>query len=130
MKKKRQKQEVRTANSPRINGTTGAITKGLPSIEETEAYIREHGLKVINPLSDFGFKRLLANLHRVVYVAINVGEGGYAGAGLSINSHIFVLCGEILLLSVRYTNAKVAAIPITATARRHKTFFMGSFLCL
>ena len=61
---------------PRINGTTDAITKSLPSIEETEAYIREHGLKVINPLSDFGFKRLLANLHRVVYVAINVGEGG------------------------------------------------------
>ena len=60
MKKKRQRQEGRAANSPRTNGTTGAITKGLPSIEETEAYIREHGLKVINPLSDFGFKRLLA----------------------------------------------------------------------
>ena len=60
MKKKRQRQEGRAANSPRTNGTTDAITKGLPSIEETEAYIREHGLKVINPLSDFGFKRLLA----------------------------------------------------------------------
>ena len=60
MKKKRQRQEGRAANSPRTNGTTGAVTKGLPSIEETEAYIREHGLKVINPLSDFGFKRLLA----------------------------------------------------------------------
>lgn len=60
MKKKRQRQEGRAANSPRTNGTTDAITKSLPSIEETEAYIREHGLKVINPLSDFGFKRLLA----------------------------------------------------------------------
>ncbi len=49
-----------SANLPRTNGTTGTVTKGLPSIEETEAYIREHGLKVINPLSDFGFKRLLA----------------------------------------------------------------------
>ena len=45
---------------PRINGTTSTITRGLPSIEETEAYIREHDLKIINPLSDFGFKRLLA----------------------------------------------------------------------
>ena len=60
MKKNRKRQEVRTANLSRTNGTTGAVTKGLPSIEETEAYIKEHGLKVINPLSDFGFKRLLA----------------------------------------------------------------------
>ena len=60
MKRKKQKQEARAANLPRTKGTTGTVTRGLPSIEETEAYIREHGLKVINPLSDFGFKRLLA----------------------------------------------------------------------
>ena len=60
MKKNRKRQEVRAANQPRTNGTTVTVTKGLPSIEETEAYIKEHGLKVINPLSDFGFKRLLA----------------------------------------------------------------------
>ena len=35
--------------------------KGLPSLKETEAYIKEHNLKVIDPLSDFGFKRLLAS---------------------------------------------------------------------
>lgn len=33
---------------------------GLPTLRETEAYIREHHLEVMNPLSDFGFKRLLA----------------------------------------------------------------------
>ena len=60
MKRRKQKQEVRAANLLRTNGTTSILTKGLPSIEETEAYIREHGLKIINPLSDFGFKRLLA----------------------------------------------------------------------
>ena len=60
MKKNRKRQDVRAANQPRTKGTTGTVTKGLPSIEETEAYIKEHGLKVINPLSDFGFKRLLA----------------------------------------------------------------------
>ena len=60
MKRRKQKQEGRAANLLRTNGTTSILTKGLPSIEETEAYIREHGLKIINPLSDFGFKRLLA----------------------------------------------------------------------
>jgi len=35
--------------------------KGLPSLKEAEEYIKAHNLKVINPLSDFGFKRLLAS---------------------------------------------------------------------
>ena len=60
MKRRKQKQEVRAANLLHTNGKTGTVTKGLPSIEETESYIREHNLKIINPLSDFGFKRLLA----------------------------------------------------------------------
>ena len=35
--------------------------RNLPSLKETEEYIRRHNLKVIDPLSDFGFKRLLAS---------------------------------------------------------------------
>ena len=35
--------------------------RALPTLQETEDYIREHNLEVINPLSDFGFKRLLAS---------------------------------------------------------------------
>ncbi|MBR0077936.1 MAG: hypothetical protein IJP72_06020, partial [Bacteroidales bacterium] len=45
---------------PHVEVSETSPDKELPSIEETEAYIREHGLKIINPLSDFGFKRLPA----------------------------------------------------------------------
>ena len=54
---KRQKpQKTKTFTSE-----TGKKDNGrLPSLKETEKYIREHKLEVMNPLSDFGFKRLLA----------------------------------------------------------------------
>ena len=59
-KKKSKKQNAAQVRLPYADVSETSPDKRLPSIEETEAYIREHGLKVINPLSDFGFKRLLA----------------------------------------------------------------------
>lgn len=59
-RKHKNKRNDPQAIQPHLYGPEAAPARALPSIEETEAYIREHGLKVINPLSDFGFKRLLA----------------------------------------------------------------------
>ncbi len=57
---RKQKRKQRSTPLQQIKNNNGK-TKGLPTLQETEDYIREHNLEVINPLSDFGFKRLLAS---------------------------------------------------------------------
>ena len=64
MSKKARRQKARKNQKAKLQQLTRATKenkKGLPSLKETEAYIREHNLKVVDPLSDFGFKRLLAS---------------------------------------------------------------------
>jgi predicted transposase/invertase (TIGR01784 family) len=64
MSKKARRQKAKKMQKAKLQQTEKATKenkKGLPSLRETEAYIKEHNLKVIDPLSDFGFKRLLAS---------------------------------------------------------------------
>ena len=58
-KPKRQKKQKTKQFNP--SATKKGNKRKLPSLSETEAYIKEHGLKVMDPLSDYGFKRLLAS---------------------------------------------------------------------
>ena len=60
MKKKKRRQKKLAAAQRQIE-SKNRERKGLPSLKETEAYIKEHNLEVMDPLSDFGFKRLLAS---------------------------------------------------------------------
>jgi len=57
-KQKKRKQKKLAAAQQQIESKN---RKGLPSLKDTEAYIKEHNLTVMDPLSDFGFKRLLAS---------------------------------------------------------------------
>ena len=56
--KRQKKQKTKQFNPP---ATKKGNKSKLPSLRETEDYIREHGLTVMDPLSDYGFKRLLAS---------------------------------------------------------------------
>ena len=58
-KSKRQKKQKTKQFKPSV--TEQGNKRRLPSLSETEAYIKEHNLKIMDPLSDFGFKRLLAS---------------------------------------------------------------------
>ena len=69
---RRQRRKQRTTPQQPIESKKSK-RRGLPSLQETEDYIREHNLEVINPLSDFGFKRLLASeRNRLLYMFTNV----------------------------------------------------------
>ena len=59
-KRSKGQKNQRTKSQKQNKNAKGNIRK-LPSLQETEAYIKEHNLTVMNPLSDFGFKRLLAS---------------------------------------------------------------------
>ena len=59
MKKQKRRRQKKLASAQRQ--IESKHRKGLPSLKETEAYIKEHNLEVMDPLSDFGFKRLLAS---------------------------------------------------------------------
>ena len=61
MSKRSKGQKNQRIKPQKQNKNTRGNTRKLPSIKETEAYIKEHNLTVMNPLSDFGFKRLLAS---------------------------------------------------------------------
>ena len=60
-KKARRQKEKKTKQSQLTTGTKKGSKRKLPSLKETEAYIKAHNLKVLDPLSDYGFKRLLAS---------------------------------------------------------------------
>ena len=61
MSKRSKGQKNQRTKPQKQNKNTKGNTRKLPSIKETEAYIKEHNLKVMDPLSDYGFKRLLAS---------------------------------------------------------------------
>ena len=61
MSKRRKRQKSQKTKWSQHSATEKGNRRRLPSLQETEAYIKEHNLKVMNPLSDFGFKRLLAS---------------------------------------------------------------------
>ena len=61
MSKRSKGQKNQRIKPQKQNKNTRGNTRKLPSIKETEAYIKEHNLKVMDPLSDYGFKRLLAS---------------------------------------------------------------------
>ena len=61
MSKRSKGQKNQRTKPQKQNKNTRGNTRKLPSIKETEAYIKEHNLKVMDPLSDYGFKRLLAS---------------------------------------------------------------------
>ena len=61
MAKQTRKQKNLGAKSQQQKKTPRDTRRKRPTLKETEAYIKEHNLKVIDPLSDFGFKRLLAS---------------------------------------------------------------------
>ena len=61
MAKKARRQKLKKAKLQQSAKATNESKKGLPSLKETEEYIKKYNLEVINPLSDFGFKRLLAS---------------------------------------------------------------------
>lgn len=64
MSKKARRQKAKKTQNAKLQQSAKATKeskKGLPSLKEAEEYIKKHNLKVINPLSDFGFKRLLAS---------------------------------------------------------------------
>ena len=61
MSKRSKGQKNQRIKPQKQNKNTRRNTRKLPSIKETEAYIKEHNLKVMDPLSDYGFKRLLAS---------------------------------------------------------------------
>jgi predicted transposase/invertase (TIGR01784 family) len=60
MSKKTRRQKTQKTKQSKPSGTKKGNKRKLPSLKETEAYIKEHNLKVMDPLSDYGFKRLLA----------------------------------------------------------------------
>ena len=60
-KKARRKKTKKTKQFQLTAGTKKGSKRKLPSLKETEAYIKAHNLKVMDPLSDYGFKRLLAS---------------------------------------------------------------------
>ena len=61
MAKRTRRQKTQKTKLHKPSKTDKRNKRKLPSLKETEAYIKEHNLKVMNPLSDFGFKRLLAS---------------------------------------------------------------------
>ena len=61
MSKRSKGQKNQRTKPQKQHKNTKGNTRKLPSIKETEAYIKEHNLKVMDPLSDYGFKRLLAS---------------------------------------------------------------------
>ena len=61
MSKRRKRQKSQKTKRSLHSATQKENKRRLPSLQETEAYIKEHNLEVMNPLSDFGFKRLLAS---------------------------------------------------------------------
>ena len=61
MSKKTRRQKTQKTKQSKPSGTKKENKRKLPSLKETEAYIKEHNLKVMDPLSDYGFKRLLAS---------------------------------------------------------------------
>ena len=61
MSKRRKRQKSQKTKWSQHSATEKGNRRRLPSLQETEAYIKEHNLTVMNPLSDFGFKRLLAS---------------------------------------------------------------------
>jgi predicted transposase/invertase (TIGR01784 family) len=61
MSKRTRKQKTQKTKLSQKTGSRKTNKRKLPSLKETEAYIKEHNLKVMDPLSDYGFKRLLAS---------------------------------------------------------------------
>ena len=61
MSKRRKKQKSQKTKWYQHSATKKGDNRKLPSLKETEAYIKEHNLEVMDPLSDYGFKRLLAS---------------------------------------------------------------------
>ena len=61
MKKRSKKQKNQQTKQQKLNKNTKGNKRKLPSLRETEAYIKEHNLRIMDPLSDYGFKRLLAS---------------------------------------------------------------------
>ena len=61
MSRKTRRQKTQKTKTSQKIGLRKMNKRKLPSLKETEAYIREHNLKVMDPLSDYGFKRLLAS---------------------------------------------------------------------
>ena len=61
MSRRTKRQKSQKAKQYKSARTEKGNKRKLPSLKETEEYIKKHNLKVINPLSDFGFKRLLAS---------------------------------------------------------------------
>ena len=61
MSKKRKRQKSQKTRWSQHSAAQKGNKRRLPSLKETEAYIKEHNLEVMNPLSDFGLKRLLAS---------------------------------------------------------------------
>ena len=61
MSKKARRQKTKKTKLSKSSGAKKGNKRKLPSLKETEAYIKEHNLKVMDPLSDYGFKRLLAS---------------------------------------------------------------------
>ena len=61
MKKRSKKQKNQQTKLQKQNKNTKGNKRKLPSLRETEAYIKEHNLRIMDPLSDYGFKRLLAS---------------------------------------------------------------------
>ena len=60
MSKKARRQKTQKTKLSKPIGTKKGNRRKLPSLKETEAYIKEHNLRIMDPLSDYGFKRLLA----------------------------------------------------------------------
>ena len=60
MSKKARRQKTKKTKLSKSSGAKKGNKRKLPSLKETEAYIKEHNLKIMDPLSDYGFKRLLA----------------------------------------------------------------------
>ena len=61
MSKKTRRQKTQKTKQSKPSGTKKEHKRKLPSLKETEAYIKEHNLRIMDPLSDYGFKRLLAS---------------------------------------------------------------------
>ena len=61
MSKKARKQKTQKTKQSKPSETKKEKKRKLPSLKETEAYIKKHKLEIMDPLSDYGFKRLLAS---------------------------------------------------------------------
>ena len=61
MSKKARRQKTQKTKQSKPSETKKEKKRKLPSLKETEAYIKKHKLEIMDPLSDYGFKRLLAS---------------------------------------------------------------------